>query len=133
MVVIKQCVKCNEVGKKVYCSECEKSIDYFQVFEDVFDDNRDKISTLLHTIKAYTWNDVIKFVKDEYFKGQNNLVIDCEKEFAYIERLAKSDNLLTNSAKQPRSYKIFLLNENDIDFQKNTKVSNIIIDLTVQK
>jgi hypothetical protein len=133
MAIIKQCVKCKEVGKKMYCNDCEKSIDYFEIFEDMFDDNHDKISTLIHTIKAYTWNDVITFVKDEYFEDKNDLVIDCEKEFAYIERHAKSDTVLTNSSKQSRSYKIFLKNENDIDFHKKTSVSNELIDLTVQK
>ncbi len=133
MVIIKQCVKCKEVGKKMYCNDCEKSVDNFEIFEDVFDDNQGKISTLIHTIKAYTWNDVIKFVKDEYFEDQKDLVIDCEKEFAYIERHAKSDTGLTNSLKQSRSYKIFLKNANDTDFQKSTSVSNGLIDLTVQK
>lgn len=133
MVIIKQCVKCKEVGKKMYCNDCEKSVDNFEIFEDVFDDNQNKKSTLIHTIKAYTWNDVIKFVKDEYFEDQKDLVIDCEKEFAYIERHAKSDTGLTNSLKQSRSYKIFLKNGYDTDFHKSTSVSNGLIDLTVQK
>lgn len=133
MVIIKQCVKCKEVGKKMYCNECEKSVDYFQVFENMIDDNHDKISTLIHTIKAYTWNDVIKFVKDEYFKDQDDLVIDCEKEFAYIERHVNSDIPLTNPSNQKKSYKIFLSNENDFNSHKNPNKSNMVIDLTLQK
>ena len=62
--------ECKEAGKKMYCKDCEKSIDYFEVFEN----NQSKTTTLIHIIKAYTWNDVIKFVKDKYFKDQNNLL-----------------------------------------------------------
>ncbi|HKR73982.1 MAG TPA: hypothetical protein VJR94_07710 [Candidatus Nitrosocosmicus sp.] len=133
MVIVKQCVKCKEVGKKMYCNNCQKSIDYFQVFEDVFGENYEKKSTLIHTIKAFTWNDVIKFVKDEYFKDQDDLIIDCEKEFAYLERNTKSDTSLANSVKQSSSYRIFLKNENDFDLDKNTIVSNMVVDLTVPK
>ena len=133
MAIIRQCIKCKEVGKKMYCNQCEKSVDYFQVFEDVFGDNHDKISTLIHVIKAYTWNDTIKFVKDEYFKDQDDLVIECEKEFTYIERHANSDIHLTNPFNQKKRYKIFLSNENDVNFHKNQNASNMVIDLTLQK
>lgn len=129
MVIIKQCLKCRGVDKKMYCNDCEKSIDYFQVFEDVFDDNQNNIPTLIHTIKAYTWNDVIKFVKDEYFKDQNDLIIDCEKEFAYLKKHTKSDNLMINPVKQSTSYKIYLKSEHNLDFY-NLEKSTILIDLT---
>ena len=131
MVIVKQCVKCKEIGKKMYCNNCEKSIDYFEVFEDTIGDNHEKKSILVHTIKAFTWNDAIQFVKNEYFKDQNDLVIDCEKEFAYLERNTELDTYLANSVKQSRSYKIFLKNEDEVDLDKNASVSNMVIDLTV--
>ena len=131
MVIVKQCVKCKEIGKKMYCNNCEKSIDYFEVFEDTIGDNHEKKSILVHTIKAFTWNDAIQFVKKEYFKDQNDLVIDCEKEFAYLERNTELDTYLANSVKQSRSYKIFLKNEDKVDLDKNASVSNMVIDLTV--
>ena len=131
MVIVKQCVKCKEIGKKMYCNNCEKSIDYFEVFEDTIGDNHEKKSILVHTIKAFTWNDAIQFVKNEYFKDQNDLVIDCEKEFAYLERNTELDTCLANSVKQSRSYKIFLKNEDKVDLDKNASVSNMVIDLTV--
>ena len=131
MVIVKQCVKCKEIGKKMYCNNCEKSIDYFEVFEDTIGDNHEKKSILVHTIKAFTWNDAIQFVKNEYFKDQNDLVIDCEKEFAYLERNTELDTYLANSVKQSRSYKIFLKNEDKVDLDKNASVSNMVIDLTV--
>lgn len=131
MVIVKQCVKCKEISKKMYCNNCEKSIDYFEVFEDTIGDNHEKKSILVHTIKAFTWNDAIQFVKNEYFKDQNDLVIDCEKEFAYLERNTELDTYLANSVKQSRSYKIFLKNEDEVDLDKNASVSNMVIDLTV--
>lgn len=50
MAIITQCSECKEVGKKMYCKDCEKSIDYFEVFEN----NQSKTTTLIHIIKAYT-------------------------------------------------------------------------------
>jgi hypothetical protein len=118
--------ECKEAGKKMYCKDCEKSIDYFEVFEN----NQSKTTTLIHIIKAYTWNDVIKFVKDKYFKDQDNLLIDCEKEFAFLEKQNKSDKLLTEPVEQSTIYKICLRNENDLSINKNTSILNMLIDLT---
>jgi hypothetical protein len=38
-------------------------------------------------IKAYTWHDAIEYVKYNYFekKSKENLNINCEKDFAYLE------------------------------------------------
>ena len=126
MAIITQCSECKEVGKKMYCKDCEKSLDYFEVFEH----NQRNITTLIHIIKAYTWNDVIKFVKDKYFKDQNNLIFDCEKDFAFLKKQNKSDKLLTEPVKQSTIYKIYLRNENDLSINKNTSILNMLIDLT---
>lgn len=130
MAIIKQCLKCKDIGKKMYCKDCEKSIDYFEVFENEHENNKNNIPTLIHTIKAYTWNDVIMFIKDKYFKEQKDLVIDCEKDFAYLERQTKSDYPLVNSVDQLRSYKIYLKNENNLNLLENTSIPKKLIDLT---
>ncbi len=110
----------------MYCKDCEKSIDYFEVFGN----NQKSTTTLIHIIKAYTWNDVIKFVKDKYFKDQDNLLIDCEKEYAFLEKQNKSDRPLTESVEQATSYKVYLRNENDLSINKNTSKLNGLTDLT---
>ena len=48
-------------------------------------------------IKAYTWNDVLNFVKNKYFKENSDLNINCEKDFAYIERKTLRDASNMNS------------------------------------
>ena len=41
MAIITQCSECKEVGKKMYCKDCEKSIDYFEVFKySIGNDNK---------------------------------------------------------------------------------------------
>lgn len=127
--MIKQCTECRVVGKKMYCENCEKTVDYFEVFENLVGNNQNNKTTLVHTIKAFTWNDAIQFIKAKYFKDQNNLIIDCEKEFAYLERQTGSDNKLANSGDQLTSYKIYLKNENELSFYKNFIAPNMI-DLT---
>ena len=135
MAIIKQCTECRVVGKKMYCENCEKTVEYFEVFENVVGNNQNNPNnqnnktTLIHTIKAFTWNDAIQFIKAKYFKDQNNLIIDCEKEFAYLERQTGSNNQLSNSGEQLTSYKIYLKNENELSFHKNSIASNMI-DLT---
>lgn len=131
MVIIKQCTKCKPVDKKMYCKDCEKSIDYFEVFESISVGNQNNAPVLIHTIKAYTWNDVIKFVKNKYLKDQNDLVIDCEKDFAYLERQNRSNELLSNPVEQSTSYQIYLRKDNYINFNKNANITNKIIDLTM--
>ncbi len=133
MVFIKQCLKCKDNDKKMYCKECEKSIDYFEVFENLHDDNKNSIPTLIHTIKAYTWNDTIKFINMNYFKDQDDLIINGEKEFAYLIRQTKPDGLLTKPVDKSRSYKIYLKNENNLNLLENTSISIMIIDLTMYK
>ena len=47
-------------------------------------------------IKAYTWHDAIEYVKYNYFekKSKENLNINCEKDFAYLEEIDNNENLL---------------------------------------
>lgn len=131
LAIIKQCLKCKDIGKKMYCKDCEKSIDYFEIFENMYENNNNtNIPTLIHTIKAYTWNDVIIFIKDKYFKEQKDLVIDCEKDFAYLERQPKLGHPLANPVDQSRSYKIYLKNKNNLDPLENTSIPKMLVDLT---
>ena len=50
-------------------------------------------------IKAYTWHDVLEYIKDNFFDDRirGNLNINCEKDFAYLEEIATEQNI-TNSS-----------------------------------
>lgn len=106
MAIIQQCKKCEKIGKKIYCKDCTKSIDYFDIFKydnNKNNGNRSDNNELVEKIKAYTWNDVIEFVKDKYFYDYNDLYINCEKEFAFIEKKI-NDKLNPNGS----GYKIYI-------------------------
>src|SRR5207302_1508480 len=43
------------------------------------------------TVKAYSWHDAIEHIKDNFFHNRNeNLNINCEKDFAYLEEKHES-------------------------------------------
>jgi hypothetical protein len=100
MVIEQQCENCSKKGKNVYCNNCIKVAEYFEVFKYDIDDNDNsrfgKGGQPTDRIKAYTWHDAIEYVKYNYFqkKSKENLNINCEKDFAYLEEIDNNENLL---------------------------------------
>ena len=100
MVIEQQCENCSKNGKNVYCNNCIKVAEYFEVFKYSIDDNDNsrfgKGGQPTDRIKAYTWHDAIEYVKYNYFekKSKENLNINCEKDFAYLEEIDNNENLL---------------------------------------
>ena len=99
MVIEQQCENCIKKGKNIYCNNCIKVAEYFEVFKYSIDNNNKRFDKSQPTdrIKAYTWHDAIEYVKYNYFekKSKENLNINCEKDFAYLEeRDNNNENLL---------------------------------------
>jgi hypothetical protein len=111
-MLIQQCDRCNKKGKKLYCNSCVKSPDYFDVYKY---NNRNIFvkGELIVSVKACTWHDAIEQVKNNLFHKQirnENLTINCEKDFAYLEQ-----NSAVTPIKEPLedllTYKIYLNKE----------------------
>jgi len=102
MVIEQQCENCSKKGKNVYCNNCIKVAEYFEVFKYSIDNNNSnsrfgKSGKPTDRIKAYTWHDAIEYIKCNYFekKSRENLNINCEKDFAYLEETGNNnENLL---------------------------------------
>jgi hypothetical protein len=100
MVIEQQCENCSKKGKNVYCNNCIKIAEYFDVFKYRIDNDSNgrfgKGGQPTDRIKAYTWHDAIEYVKCNYFekKSKENLNINCEKDFAYLEEIDNNENLL---------------------------------------
>lgn len=112
MTIIEQCKECSKIGKNRYCNNCIKSIDYFDVIKYNNNNNRFADGELIGKIKSYTWNDAIEFIKNNFYFETNNLDVNCEKEFAYIE--IKTNFISTDNGIKKEdypSYKIYLNNE----------------------
>src|ERR1044072_8589971 len=112
MAIISQCKKCSQISKKTYCGECKKSIDYFEVFEYKGETTVSQPREPIERIRAYTWNDVLNFVKNKYFNENSDLNINCEKDFAYIEKKSIQNAPDMNSTVYNSGYRIFLDNKN---------------------
>jgi hypothetical protein len=102
MVIEQQCENCSKKGKNIYCNNCIKVAEYFEVFKYSIDNNNSnsrfgKSGQPTDRIKAYTWHDAIEYIKCNYFEKKNkeNLNINCEKDFAYLEEIDNNnENLL---------------------------------------
>jgi len=70
---------------------------------------------MIGTIKAYTWHDAIEHIKDNFFHNcSENLNINCEKDFAYLEEKPESivrDGRDNGAAENLLGYTIYLNNE----------------------
>jgi hypothetical protein len=132
MAIIQQCNECKEVGKNRYCNNCTKSIDYFDVIK--YNNSRFANGELVGKIQAYTWHEAIEFVRNYFYFGKNNLKINCEKEFAYIENKDDfiSEDIENNKDYKP-SYKLYLNNErnNQKDLMPIIKKNINIWDATI--
>jgi hypothetical protein len=89
-------------------------------------------------MKAYTWHDVLDYIKSNFFyELSGELNIDCEKDFAYIEKKISenvSSNISNNKSgsEHPVGYKIFL-NKDDTTSLVTTTKSVDFWDLTLTK
>ncbi|ALI35587.1 hypothetical protein NMY3_01383 [Candidatus Nitrosocosmicus oleophilus] len=130
MAIILQCEKCRQISKKTYCGECKKSIDYFEVFEyndeTIVTESREPIER----IKAYTWNDVLNFVRNKYFEENSELNINCEKDFAYIEKKALQNTSNMNSMIDKSGYRIFLNKDIPTILDNSSRPGKLITDIT---
>ena len=112
MTIIQQCEECAKKGKNSYCNICEKSMDYFDVYKYNNDEkNRYSDGEAIGIIMAFTWHDAIEFIKNNFYDNKENLDINCEKEFAYIEGKTDSHSVdMGNRNFERPSYKIYLNN-----------------------
>ena len=119
MAIIHQCEDCTNKGKNVYCNNCKKSIDYFDVYKYNNEiKNRYSDGEAIGVIKAFTWHDAIEFIKNNFFSDKKNLDINCEKEFAYIEGKIDSSLIDNGNRNLALSYKIYLNNEEKTEFKE---------------
>ena len=130
MAIILQCEKCIQISKKTYCGECTKSIDYFEVFEYNNETTIHETKEPIERIKAYTWSDVLNFVKNKYFQENSDLNINCEKDFAYIEKKALRDASSMNSIIDKLGYRIFLNKNISTELRNSSSPGKFITDIT---
>ncbi|MDR4512305.1 MAG: hypothetical protein MRJ93_11455 [Nitrososphaeraceae archaeon] len=96
--MITQCTDCSNTGKKdQFCDKCIKVADYFDVFQYTNDvDNKE----LVGRIKAYRWKDALDYVKKSFFADNFDLVTNCEKDFAFVEKKFDKEKVI--------GYKLYL-------------------------
>ena len=107
-MINRQCDNCAKQGKNFYCNACDKTAEFFDIYSYYI--NRTSNNSLIGGFKAYTWHDVLEFVRYNFFHHlSGDINVDCEKEFAYIERKIsnqKTENY--NKEIDPLGYKIYL-------------------------
>ena len=86
----------------------------------------------IERIKAYTWSDVLNFVKNKYFQENSDLNINCEKDFAYIEKKALRDvsSSNMNSIIDKLGYRIFLNKNIPTELDDSSSPGKFITDIT---
>lgn len=132
-MINKQCDNCAKKGKNFYCNSCDITAEFFDIYS--YSTNRTSDNSLIGRVKAYTWHDVLEYTRNNFFYGlSSGLNIDCEKEFAYIEKkLSGQDttNRRTDKADSevPIGYKIYL-NKDNKSIEDVPKVRNLL-DLTL--
>ena len=111
-MINKQCHNCARQGKNFYCNACDKTPEFFDIYSYYI--NRTSKNFLIGRFKAYTWHDVIEFIRYNFFHDlTGDLNVDCEKEFAYIERKLSNQSIPNHSIEKeysgdPIGYKIYL-------------------------
>ncbi len=116
-MITKQCDNCAPKGKNYYCNACDKKAELFYIYSYYI--NRFSENTLMGRMKAFTWHDVLEYVKNNFFHNPSGeLDINCEKNFAYIEE--KLSHKLSSTRSTNRSdrnlsmgYKIYLNKDNE--------------------
>lgn len=132
-MINKQCDNCAKKGKNFYCNACDIASEYFDIYS--YYTNKMSKNFLIGRMKAYTWHDVLEYIKNNFFYDKSvDLNIDCEKDFAYIEKKL-SDQVISNrradkaDSKDPKGYKIYL-NKNNKSIVGTSKVGDFW-DLTI--
>ena len=133
-MINKQCDNCAKKGKNFYCNACDITSEYFDIYS--YYTNKMSKNFLIGRMKAYTWHDVLEYIKNNFFYDISvGLNIDCEKDFAYIEKKL-SDQVISNRradkahSKDPIGYKIYL-NKNNKSIESASKVGDFW-DLTLK-
>jgi hypothetical protein len=114
MTIIQQCENCSKEGNKnIYCTNCIKSADYFDIYKYEDENGRFSIGNMIGRIKAYTWHDAIEYTKRNFFQNQSkNFNINCEKDFAYIEENNTESTTINKKGKENLlGCKLYLNNE----------------------
>jgi hypothetical protein len=140
-MIVQQCEECAKKGKKVYCNCCTLRADYFHV-HGYGSGNIDGLPSgkqIELIIKAYTWNDVIEYIKNIFFgnPSRTDLNINCEKDYAYIEekrdvqgRPHGAINVVNQSGKKNLlGFKVYLIDRDNI-LQSQTFKDRNVYDLT---
>ncbi len=130
MTIIEQCEKCAKDSKNVYCNNCIKSIDYFDVYTYKNNNSRFSDGQKIGKIKAYTWHDAIEYIKNNFFKNEKNLNINCENKFAFIEKKIQADPLNIDYNKDPMAFKLYLNKDKEKELNSNFLDDKIIWDGT---
>ena len=115
-MITKQCDNCAPKGKNFYCNACDKTAELFYIYSYYI--SRFSENTLMGRMKAFTWHDVLEYVRNNFFHNPGELDINCEKNFAYIEEKLShklSSNRSTNRSDRnhPMGYKIYLNKDNE--------------------
>ena len=138
-MIVQQCEECAKKGKKAYCNCCTLRADYFHVlgYGSSNIDGLPNGTQIELMIKAYTWSDVIEYIKNTFFgtRSRTDLTINCEKDYAYIEedmrvRPDGAINYIRQSEKKNVfGFKMFLIDRDD-QLQSNTFKDLNVYDLT---
>ena len=116
-MITKQCDNCAPKGKNFYCNACDKKAELFYIYSYYI--NRFSENTLMGRMKAFTWHDVLEYVKNNFFHNPSGeLDINCEKNFAYIEEKLSHNCHITEALNKsdrnhPTGYKIYLNKDNE--------------------
>jgi hypothetical protein len=125
-MINKQCHSCAKKGKNFYCNACDIKSEFFDIYS--YYTNRMSKNLLIGRMKAYTWHDVLEYIKNNFFYDLSvGLNINCKKNFAYIEKKL-SDQIISNRRRvdradneDPIGYKIYL-NKNNKSVEADSKV-----------
>lgn len=140
-MIVQQCEECAKKGKKVYCNCCTLHADFFHVhgYGSGNIDGLPNGNQIELMIKAYTWNDVIEYVKNNFFdnRPRSDLNINCEKDYAYIEekpdvqvRPDGAINVVNQSGKKNLlGFKVYLIDRDSLSQSQTFKGQNVY-DLT---
>lgn len=116
-MITKQCDNCAPKGKNFYCNACDKTAELFYIYS--YYKNRFSENTLMGRMKAFTWHDVLEYIRNNFFHNPSGeLDINCEKNFAYLEeklshKLSFDRSTNKSDCNHPIGYKIYLNKNNE--------------------